>query len=252
MSCHPAQLRVNLAAICILLLTLLLLVTASAYGESISLNPKQGPPETEVTVTGSGFGPNYYVPIELGELPSPLATAHVNDNRAFRTRLTIPALTPAGKLRVSAIMRNGGSAHAEFTVTAGPASQQTQASVTLTPTSGPPGTVITADGSGFIPDLPVTVTQSGGRGINAGSGTVRADQSGSITINVHIAHETPPGVTTVTFTQGDNTVTAQFRVRLSSSGGGGGAQPAQSPINYLARWLDACVNGRLNEPMCNG
>lgn len=251
MSCHPAQLRVNLAAICILLLTLLLLVTASAYGESISLNPKQGPPETEVTVTGSGFGPNYYVPIELGELPSPLATAHVNDNRAFRTRLTIPALTPAGKLRVSAIMRNGGSAHAEFTVTAGPASQQTQASVTLTPASGPPGTVITADGSGFIPDLPVTVTQSGGRGINAGSGTVRADQSGSITINVHIAHETPPGVTTVTFTQGDNTVTAQFRVRLSSSGGGG-AQPAQSPINYLARWLDACVNGRLNEPMCNG
>lgn len=252
MSCHPAQLRVNLAAICILLLTLLLLVTASAYEESISLNPKLGPPGAEVTVTGSGFGPNYYVPIELGESPGPLATAHVNDNRAFRTRLTIPALTPAGKLRVSAIMRNGGSAHAEFTVTAGPASQQTQASVTLTPASGPPGTVITADGSGFIPDLPVTVTQSGGRGINAGSGTVRADQSGSITINVHIAHETPPGVTTVTFTQGDNTVTAQFRVRLSSSGGGGGAQPAQSPINYLARWLDACVNGRLNEPMCNG
>ncbi|MCA1836230.1 MAG: hypothetical protein LC721_07860, partial [Actinobacteria bacterium] len=210
MSCHPAQLRVKLAAICILLLTLPLLVTASAYGESISLNPKQGPPETVVTVTGSGFGPNYYVPIELGELPNPLATAHVDDNRAFTAHLTIPTLTPAGKLRVSAIMRNGGSADAEFTVTAGPASQQTQASVTLTPANGPPGTVITADGSGFIPNQPVTVTQSGRRGIAGGSGTVRADQSGSITMNVHIAHETPPGVTTVTFTQGVNTVTAQF------------------------------------------
>ena len=252
MSCHPAQLRVNLTALCLLLLTLLLLVTASAYGESISLNPKQGPPETDVTVTGSGFGPNYYVPIELGELPSPLATAHVNGNRAFTTHLTIPALTPAGKLRVSAIMRNGGSADAEFTVTAGPPSQQTQASVTLTPANGPPGTVITADGSGFIPNQPVTVTQSGGRGFTASSGTVRADQSGSITMNVHIADETPPGVTTVTFRQGDKTVIAQFRVKLSFSGGGGGAQPAQSPINYLARWLDACVNGRLNEPMCNG
>jgi len=251
MSCHPAQLRVNLAAICILLLTLLLFVTASAYGESISLNPKQGPPGTEVTVTGSRFEPNFYVPIELGESPSPLATAHVNDNRAFTTHLTIPASTSAGKLRVSANIRNGGSADSYFTVTAGSASQQTQASVTLTPANGPPGTVITADGSGFTPNQPVTVTQSGWRGITGGGGTARADQFGSITRNFRITHETPPGVITVTFTQGDNTATAQFRVRLSSAGGGG-AQPIQNPINYFARWLDACVNGRLNEPMCNG
>lgn len=252
MSCHPAQLRVNLAAICILLLTLLLLVTASAYEESISVNPKQGPPGAEVTVTGSGFGPNYYVPIELGESPGPLATAHVNDNRAFTTHLTIPASTPAGKLRIAAIMRSGGSADAYFTVTAGSATQQMQASVTLTPANGPPGTVITADGSGFTPNQPVTATQSGGRGITGVDGTVRADQFGSITMNFRIAHDTPPGVTTVTFTQGDNAATAQFRVKLSSPGGGGGARPIQSPINYLARWLDACVNGRLNEPMCNG
>ena len=161
MICHPAQLRINLAAMCILLPTLLLLVTASAYGESISLNPKQGPPGTEVAVTGSGFAPNHYVPIELGESPSPLATAHVNDNRAFTAYLTIPASTPAGKLRVSANIRNSRSVDADFTVTAGSASQQTQASVTLTPANGLPGTVITADGGGFAPNQPVTVTQSG-------------------------------------------------------------------------------------------
>jgi len=251
MICHPARLRVNLAVICMLLLPLLLFVTASAYGESISLNPKQGPPGTEVAVTGSGFAPNHYVPIELGEFPSPLATAHVNDNRAFTAYLTIPASAPAGKLRVSANIRNGGSVDADFTVTAGSASQQTQASVTLTPANGPPGMVITADGSGFTPNQPVTVTQSVRRGISGGGGTVISDQFGSITMNFRIADETPPGVITVTFTQGDNTATAQLRVRLSSSGGGG-AQPIQSPINYLARWLDACVNGRLNEPMCNG
>jgi hypothetical protein len=251
MSSHPAQLRVNLAAICTLLLTLLLLVTASAYGQSISLNPKQRPLETEMTVTGSGFGPNYDVPIELGESPSSVATAHVNDNRAFTTHLTIPASTPVGNQRVSAIIRNGGSAEVDFTVTAGSSSQQTQASVTLTPANGPPGTVTTADGSGFTPNQPVTVTQSGGRRVTGGGGTVRADQSGSIIMNFRIADQTPPGVITVTFTQGDNTATAQFRVRLSSSGGGG-AQPIQSPIDSFARWLDACVNGRLNEPMCNG
>lgn len=252
MSFHPAQLRVNLAAVCVLMPTLLLLVTASAYGESISLNPKQGPPGTDVTVTGSGFGPNYDVPIELGESPSPLATAHVNDNRAFTTHLTIPASTSAGKLRISANIRNGGSADAYFTVTAGSASQQAQASVALTPTNGPPGTVITADGSGFTPYQPVTATLLGGRGITGGGETARADQFGSITMNFSIKQDTPPGVITVTFTQGDNTATAQFRVRLSSSGGGGSAPTIQNPINYLARWLDACVNGRLNEPMCNG
>jgi hypothetical protein len=189
MSSHAAQLRVNLAAVCTLLLTLL--VTASA-----------------------------------------------------------PSSTPAGNLRVSAIIRNGGSVEADFPVTAGLVSQQTQASVTLTPANGSPGTMITADGSGFTPKQPVTVTQSGGRGVTGGVGTVGADQFGSITMNFRIARETPAGVITVTFAQGDKIATAQFRVRFSSSGGGG-ARPIQSPIDYFARWLDACVNGRLNEPMCN-
>jgi IPT/TIG domain len=251
MSCHFGQLRVNLVAISTLLLTLLLLVTASTYGWSISLSPKQGPPETEVTVTGSGFGPNHDVPIELGESPSPVATAHVNDNRAFTTHLTIPASTPAGNLRVSAIIGNSGSAEADFTVTAGSASKQTQASVTLTPAKGPPGTVIIADGSGFTPNQPVMVTQSGGRGVTGNGETIRADQFGFITMKLQIAGDAPPGVIIVTLTQDDNTAVAHFQVRLSSSGGGK-AHPVQSPIDYFARWLDACVNGRLNEPMCNG
>ncbi|MBV8995248.1 MAG: hypothetical protein JO287_16475, partial [Pseudonocardiales bacterium] len=168
-------------------MTLLVCVTSSAYGEGISLNPKQGPPETEVTVTGSGFRPNYYVPIELGDSPGPVATAHANHNRVFTTHLSIPASTPAGKLRISAIIGNGGSADAEFTVTAGSSLQQLQASVVLTPATGPPGTVTTADGSGFIPDQLVTVAQSGWRGITTGRATVRADQSGSITMKLKIA-----------------------------------------------------------------
>src|SRR4051812_28399089 len=116
MSSHPPQLRVNLAAICILLLTLLLLLTAPPYGERPSLTPKRGPPGTGVTVPGTEFGPNFYVPIELGEPPSPLPAAHVNDNRAFTTHLTFPASTPAGKLRISANIRNGGSVDSYFTV----------------------------------------------------------------------------------------------------------------------------------------
>lgn len=252
MSCRPAQLRVSLTAIASLLLTLSLLVTASAYGESISLNPKQqGPPETEVTVTGSGFRPNLDVPIELSEPFGPVVTAPTSNNHAFTTHLTIPASTPAVNLRVSAIIGNGGSADANFTVAAGSASQQTQASVTLTPAKGPPGTVTTADGSGFTPNQLVMVTQSGRWGVTRAGGTIRADQFGSIMMKLRIADDTPPGIVTVTFTQGDNIISPQFRVTLASSGGRG-SQPVRSPIDYFARWLDACVNGRLNEPMCNG
>jgi hypothetical protein len=252
MSCRPAQLHVGLTPICALLLTLPLLVTASAYGESVSLNPKQGPPETEAAVTGSGFRPNFDVPIELGEFPRPVVTAHANNNRAFTTRVIIPPSTPVGHLRVSAIIANGESADADFTVTAGSASKQRQPSVTLTPINGPPGTVITADGSGFTPRQLVVVTQSGRWGVTGAGGTVQADQFGSILMKLHIADDTPPGIVTVTFTEGNNITSAQFRVRLSSSSGGGGPRSVKSPIDYLGRWLDACVNGRLNEPMCNG
>lgn len=212
------------------------------------LNPKYGPPETDVVITGSGFRPNFDVPIELGESPRPFATAHTNNNRAFATHLTIPASTPAGNLRVSPIIGNGRSAHANFTVAAGSASQQTQASVTLTPAKGPPGTVATADGSGFTPNQLVMVTQSVRWEVTGRDGTIRADQFGSIMTKLRIANDTPPGIVTVTFTQGDNITSAQFRVMLSSSGGRG-PQPVKSPIDYFARWLDACVNGRLNEPM---
>lgn len=130
-------------------------------------------------------------------------------------------------------------------------SQQEQASVVLTPSDGPPGTVTTADGSGFTPNQPVTVTQSGGLVVTGGSTTIRADQFGSISISLRIPDQTPPGVISVTFTQGENAATAQFRVRRASSGIGGAlTQPIKGTVDEFAQWLNACVNGRLNIPMC--
>ena len=217
MNSHLAQLRVSLAAICALLLTLLLPVTTFAYGGSISLGPTQGPPATEMAVTGSGFGPSYDVPIDFSESTSSVVTAHVNDNGVFPARLTIPA------------------------------------SVVLTPAKGPPGTVTIADGSGFTPNQPVAVTQSGGPEITGGGATVRADQSGTVSMSFRIADQTRPGVITVTFTQEDNTATAQFRVTPSPSGTGGAlTQPIKGTIDEFSQWLNACVNGRFNIPVCTG
>jgi hypothetical protein len=130
-------------------------------------------------------------------------------------------------------------------------SQQEQANVVLTPADGPPGTVTTADGSGFTPNQPVRVTQSGGLVAAGGSLTIRADQFGLITISLRIPDQTPPGIISVTFTQGENAATAQFRVRRSSSGIGGAlTQPIKGTVDEFAQWLNACVNGRLNIPMC--
>jgi hypothetical protein len=163
----------------------------------------------------------------------------------------IPAATIAGNTHISAIIANDGSADTDFTAAAGLPSQQRQANVVLTPADGPPGTVTTADGTGFTPNHPVTVTQSGGLIVTVDSISIRADQSGSITISFRIRDQAPPGAIIVTFMQEDNTATAQFRVRRTSSGiGGAPTQPIKGTVDEFTQWLNACVNGRLNIPMC--
>lgn len=70
-------------------------------------------------------------------------------------------------------------------------------------------------------------------------------------MSFRIADQTPPGVITVAFTQGDNTVTVEFWVRRSSSGISGAlGQPAKGAGDELSQWLNACLNGRLNTPGC--
>lgn len=215
MSCHPHQLRASCAGLWTLLLAVL--VTASAYGDSSSLDPVQGSSPTEVIVSGLELQPNYVAPSELGEKPGSAFTVPADYNGTFGTR----------------------------------SSQLRQASVALTPADGPPGTVTIADGSGFTPNQPVTVTQSEGLIVTEGSTTIRADQSGSITMTFRIADQTPPGVINVTFVQEENTATAQFRVRRAASGtGGASTQPIKGTIDEFTQWLNACVNGRLNIPMC--
>lgn len=172
------------------------------------------------------------VPINIGM--TQLALAHPSADGTFSVSLTIPAATPAGELEIDAIIGNGDSASARFTVTGGGApfgQPHTNPTVTLTPAEGPPGTVTTAEGHGFTPNQPVAVTQSGGPGITGGGGTIQADQSGSIKMTFRIADQTPLGFVTVTFTQGANTPTAQFQVTASQPGQGNSGQSSGSQNN---------------------
>ncbi|MFJ3140221.1 LysM peptidoglycan-binding domain-containing protein [Streptomyces sp. NPDC086843] len=93
--------------------------TASAQGEAITLSPTQGPVNTPVTVHGTGwqdyFSRGLDVPINIGT--QQLADAHPDSNGEFTVTITIPASTPPGVTRIDAILGNGGSASASFTVT---------------------------------------------------------------------------------------------------------------------------------------
>lgn len=210
-----------------------------------------------VTVRGTGWTHQVYadgVEVEIsqnygnGQLTrlTSAKSAPPDANGVFSLQMTIPTTAKPGLLSISPITGGPEIADALFTVTGGgtpSGQQQTQPTVTLTPAVGPPGTVTTADGHGFNPNQPVTLTQSGGPQITGGGGTLQADQSGSIKMSFRIADTTPPGVITVTFTQEADTATAQFRVTalpldqgnggtssgsLNNSGGqGGSGQPGQ-------------------------
>ncbi|WKX07428.1 cutinase family protein [Streptomyces sp. NL15-2K] len=93
--------------------------TASAVGEAISLSPTEGPAGTTVTVTGTNWEEHASrgldVPINIGT--SQLAVAHPAANGDFVVDIEIPRATPPGAVRIDAIIGNGGSASATFTVT---------------------------------------------------------------------------------------------------------------------------------------
>jgi hypothetical protein len=197
--------------------------SADQYTQCISLSPSQGPAGAKVKVNGTGWHDHAIrrldVPINIGM--TKVAHAHPSADGTFSVGMTIPTSTPEGELEVDAIIGNGGSASARYTVTGGGSpsgQQQTQPSVAFNPPEGPPGTPTTAHGHGFVPNQSVKVTQAGGLGVTGGGGTVQADQSGSINMGFRIADKTPEGVITVAFAQGARIATAQFRVTpLSAS-----------------------------------
>jgi pimeloyl-ACP methyl ester carboxylesterase len=81
----------------------------------------------------------------------------------------------------------------------------------LSPESGPPGTIVNASGGGWSPNKAVTVTQSGSNA-TGGGGSIKADANGDIDSNFRIADGTEPGTLTITFRQGSSVVTVHFEV----------------------------------------
>ena len=127
--------------------------TFDVTAASVTLDPTEGVTGTWVTVTGSGFNPSTttttvtlasltftdYAKSAFNVLPSGGVT--IGSDGSFVCQITIPGSAAAGAGTLTATDSLGAVGKASFTVI-GP-------SISLSPTSGPAGTVVTVTGTGF-------------------------------------------------------------------------------------------------------
>jgi len=109
-----------------LVVVLLVPIEAFAFGEAIELRPPGGPLGKSATVVGTGWHEHGIrgldVPIWIGT--TEVGRGNPNANGDFSIDIMIPLNPPPseivnGKLRISAIIGNGGSADAFYIITAG-------------------------------------------------------------------------------------------------------------------------------------
>lgn len=156
---------------------------------AISLNPTAAAPGTVVVVTGQLFAPNLGVTVSA---TIPTSTGNVNLSGqtsadaagAFSARLFVPSNAISGTVTVTATepQAPGGASSATATLTI----RGLQGTITASPLSAAPGTIVTISGTGFSagPNATVTITASipiVGGGSQAVSTTVDTDSNGAFT-----------------------------------------------------------------------
>jgi len=119
---------------------------------SIELSPDTALPGDTVTVTGQGFAANANLTsLYVGaENVTPSETVSIDENGTFTCTFEVPSLT-YGDYNVTATDTDGNSAKATLTV---------WATISLSPTSGPSGTVVSITGEGFTPKGNVTIVMN--------------------------------------------------------------------------------------------
>jgi len=190
---------------------LLLPSTASAYGESISLNPTSGTTGTKVTVTGSGWEENgsrgITTPITING--AQVGTAAPNSSGTFSTTIIIPNLGDSRKVvDVSALTGSGGAATAQFVYVRGgtgtkpgnPATGKCAPSTYITPPSGPAGTNFLIKGNSWQGGGTVKISLPyGSKGIfNTPSASPSVGSQGGWQTTFKVGGSTPKGAYQIT------------------------------------------------------
>ncbi len=130
-------------------------VTFTVPTASISLSPTSGVPGTVITISGSGFTTNtagwVWFDINRDSVRDP------GEPQASVTTTSTGAITPGTTLTVSTVAAGGyrvlADIPADGIIEDSASFTVPTVSISLSPTSGAPGTVITITGSGFMPNV---------------------------------------------------------------------------------------------------
>jgi hypothetical protein len=128
-----------------------------------------------------------------------------------------------------------------------PGSAVAEGSLSVDPTSGPPGATVTVAGSGFTPSyypsgLPIQINLDHGNGnwdLLTTAATVQPDASGNILAHIQIPTSAPAGLLAISaFTGSGASPSASF----TSTGSGGGSGPGAPPAFVCGG--EPCANPR--------
>ena len=125
----------------------------------VAVSPSSGAPGTEIQVTVTGFQPETEIELGLARQDSEydvVSSPRTNTEGALTTNLAIPTSAEAGEQWVVVARTEDRAVEAvsnTFEVTV----PQYNPEVTISPTSGPPGTDVEVIGRGFPPDTSVEI-----------------------------------------------------------------------------------------------
>mgnify|MGYP001030301621 CR=1 FL=1 len=170
---------------------------------AITFTPVSGNVGDEVTVSGTGFGRSNNLTVYFGNDPVTMmggAAKSDSDGRFDDLEFAVP---PQGAgsydIRVRDSGNNSATARTKFTISG---------TVDVSPTGGDVGTMITASGTGFIPNSAVTIKYDDDQVT-----TTKARPDGAFTVDF-AAPESEGGVHTITVS---GTITKQFTFTMEST-----------------------------------
>ncbi len=169
----------------------------------ITISPESGAAGTTITVEGTGFGDEVDVIITFGG--SGIDTAETDDEGSFTADFPAPTKT-AGSYTIEIEDDDENFADADFTIA--------NTVLSISPTTGTAGTLLTISGSGFKTSTAITITFNSA----AIPGTYTSDASGNLPGD--ITYEVPVlsvGEYEVIVTDGSNSAGKKFKITTSSA-----------------------------------
>jgi YVTN family beta-propeller protein len=186
----------------------------------VSLVPTSGPAGVSTTITGSSFVPSSSVTIRYGTTS---VSAPTDGTGHFSKSITVQA-SPGPN--IVSVTDGANTGFTTFTISS---------SISLSPTTGPPGSTVSVTGAGFTPSSTITIKYDN-VGQTTTPGVVTANTAGSFSATFAVP-ASARGTHAVAATDGPHTATTSFVVNkpaisLSPTSGPAGTQVAVSGSGY--------------------